>query len=124
MKRSSTSPEGYRVIGIRYALKKLKNRGHVEQDTLYPDDAADDIDHRITKAAMRWYKIGVVRGAMVALEEVRKGTIQANANQLRTQLSTMRWPKKRLNVRIGKRKVAVNLKGFKLRVIDDLGFER
>jgi hypothetical protein len=127
MKRSSTTPEGYRVIGIRHVLKKLKDRGQVERDTFYADEAADDIDRKLTKTALRWYKVGAVRGALVTLEEIRNGTIvlkSGSAKQLTTKLSKLPWPKKKLNVKIGKRIVPVSLKQFKIKIVDDLGFSK
>jgi hypothetical protein len=124
MRRSVITPAGNRVIGIRHVLKQLKDRAQVDRDTLYPDDAADDIDRRLIQKAMIWYKIGAVRGALVALEEVRKGTISLQGNVLATKLSKLPWQKKSLNVKIGKRKIRVDLDKFRLGLVDDLGFSK
>ncbi len=124
MARPTTTHAGSRVIGIRYVLKQLKDRAQVDHDTLYPDDAADDIDRRLVKKALIWYKIGAVRGALVTLEEVRKGKISLKGNVLTTKLSRLPWPKKRLNVRIGKRTVGVSLRKFSVGLIDDLGLSK
>ena len=124
MMRSATTPAGNRVIGIRHVLKRLKDRTHVDRDTLYPDDAADDIDRRLTQKALIWYKIGAIRGALVTLEEVRKGSILLQGNILTTKLSKLPWRKKTLNVRIGRRTVRVRLAKFRVGLIEDLGFSK
>ncbi|BDI07571.1 hypothetical protein CATMQ487_45410 [Sphaerotilus microaerophilus] len=40
----------HRVIGIRHALKKIRNAGLISSDVIYPDDAVEELS-RIKKKA-------------------------------------------------------------------------
>ena len=48
----ATILDKHRVIGIRHALKKLKEAGLVEDETLYASDAVDDVQDEIDRKSV------------------------------------------------------------------------
>lgn len=115
-----------RVIGIRHALKVLKDVGLVEDETMYPDDAVKDIQEGALSVAERWYKIGAKRGALEILNafiDGRFAAVKKNGElELTSVIDAIEW-KSALNVRVGKEKKRVDKKLYSL-TIEDLGFDK
>jgi hypothetical protein len=120
------TPAGHRTIGIRHVLKRLKRRGLIDSDILYPDDAARDIEDRLITKARQWYRLGALRGAVVALDAILQGRIgveqRPKGRTLVGNTSKLLWPKRTIRVSIGKRKVKVQLPDFDVDMVKDLGF--
>jgi hypothetical protein len=67
------SAAGHRVIGIRHTLRKLKNVGLVDEDSLYARQAVSDVQGEIMAVAERWYQIGARRGGLEILKVILDG---------------------------------------------------
>src|SRR5258705_7971312 len=105
------SEAGQRVIGIRHTLRKLKQAGLVEQDSLFPEQAVRDVQDEVRAAAQRWYRIGAKRGALEVLEALLGGHLAVHTDkqgkrEIITSKSSLKWTKA-LNVRVGKSKQRV-----------------
>jgi len=119
------SSAGHRVIGIRHALKHLKTAGLVEQDTLYPHHAVQDVQGELLTAAERWYRIGAKRGALEIIKAFLDGhfEVQIKKNGKREIVANkgpVTWSKK-LNVTVGNAKRQVPKHTYKL-TLQDLEF--
>ena len=118
---------GHRVIGIRHTLRQFKKKGLIDEDDLYPREAVEDVQDRLEETAVRWYKKGCRRGAIVALEQILKSSIVVEKDgkrlSLSTDLSEIKWPIKTVKIRIGNKLRKVSLQGFALDIEDDLDFE-
>lgn len=122
----SVTGAGYRVIGIRHALKKFKSAGLVEQDSLYPQQAVQDVQSEILSAAKRWYKIGARRGALQTLEAFLDGDFEVRINkdgkrEIIAKKESVLW-NKRLNVTVGGSKQQVQKRKYEL-TLQDLEFD-
>lgn len=69
----------HRVIGIRHVLKIQKEAGLVEEESLFPEDAVDDIYKRLVQKAESWYKTGLKRGMLTAIEAFQFGELEIDA---------------------------------------------
>ena len=107
----SISNSGQRVIGIRHALKQLKKVGLVEQDTLYPKDAVQNVQTEVLAVAERWYKVGAKRGALVIVEAFLDGRLEVqigkNGNREIVARENSITRRKKLNVTVGNNKQKV-----------------
>ena len=70
-----TTDEGNRVIGIRYALRKLKDEGLVDEDSFYPDQAVEDIQGEAVAIATKWYQIGARRCVNELPDAIERGDV-------------------------------------------------
>ena len=116
----------HRVIGIRHTLKKFKDEGLVEEESLYPADAIANVQDGLTRKAITWYKVGARRGAREVLDAILDGRLEVKhksdgATEIVASVDTLEW-KKRLNVRIGNSKSSVRSRKYKL-TTEHLGFE-
>ena len=117
----------HRVIGIRHTLKAFKDDGLLDDDTLYPDDAVDEIKDDMLRLARKWYRIGAKRGALETLEaflngdfeitKSKRGKIEIIANK-----DELSW-KRGLNVTVGNEKKHIESRKYKLKIEKDLGFD-
>ena len=117
----------HRVIGIRHVLRKMKDAGLVEEETLYADQAVADVQTDLLRKAGAWYNVGARRGALEVLDALLDGRIELKRNkdgskEVVANVGAITW-KKRLNVIVGTRKIAVPSRTYKLNVKDDLDFE-
>ena len=117
----------HRVIGIRHALKTFKDDGLLDDDTLYPDDAVDEIKDDMLRLARKWYKIGAKRGALETLEAFLDGKFKVNKKnngeiEIIANIDELSW-KRGLNVTIGSEKKHIKTRKYKLRIKKDLKFE-
>ncbi len=117
----------HRVIGIRHALRVFKKEGLVESDSLYAQEGVEDVQDQISNTALRWYKKGARRGALVLMRAILRGDVavrpSGSGTVLETMLDTIAWPKKRIRVRAGRKMITKDLAGFGLEVIKDLEFK-
>lgn len=116
----------HRVIGIRHVLRKLKDAGLVEQDSLYAREAVADIQDEFLSRARTWYMIGARRGAREVLEAFLGGkfTVRRSADgsrEIHATADTVRWRKK-LKVRVGSSSRMLKETTYRLST-ESLGFE-
>lgn len=115
----------HRVIGIRHALKTLKEAGLVEADAMFPSEAVDDVNTQILLTAKKWYQIGARRGAIEAIDAFLDGdfTIRTKngEKQVVAHSDGLEWSR-RLHVTIGNTKTDVPKTHHKLD-LQDLEFE-
>ena len=64
MDRYEQTSKKHLVIGIRHTLKAFKDDGLLDDDTMYPDNAVDEIKDDMLRIACKWYKIGAKRGTL------------------------------------------------------------
>ena len=117
---------GQRVIGIRHALKKFKEAGLAEEDSLYPCDAIKDVQTIGLSIAERWYEIGAKRGARKVLEAFLDGhfeiaTDKDGKREIVANVNSVSWTKT-LSVGVGNEKHQVLKRTYKL-TLKDLEFD-
>lgn len=122
----AVSRAGHRVIGIRHALKQLKTAGLVEQDSLYPQQAVQDVQSEILSVAERWYRVGARRGALELLEAFLDGDFEVQINksgkrEIIANKNSVVWSK-RLTVTVGNAKQQVPERTYEL-TLKDLEFD-
>lgn len=116
----------HRVIGIRHALRQLKDAGLVDDESLYPDEAVADVQGELLSTARSWYKIGSRRGGLEVLEAFLNGDFEVLANpdgtkEIVAHTRAVRWTKG-LKVRVGSRTRRVEEREYTL-TLKKLGFE-
>lgn len=116
----------HRVIGIRHTLKAFKDDGLLDDDTFYPEEAADKIKDEILITARKWYRIGARRGARKTLDAFLNGDFEVNKNkkgelEIIANIDELSW-KRGLNVTVGKQKKRIKKRKYKL-TIKDLDFD-
>lgn len=117
----------HRVIGIRHTLKKFKEAGLVEEDSMYADDAVGNVQEEMLKVAARWYKVGAKRGAREVLEAFLDGRlkIDSETGELRVladdDVSKLGWSTA-LKVRVGAEKHSVPKRDYAL-TLKDMEFD-
>jgi hypothetical protein len=104
----------------------MKDAGLVENDRRYPNKAVADIKDEIEATAVRWYKIGAKRGALVVLEAILNGEFVIESDkdgnlEISTRLNEIFW-RKPLNVTVGNEKRKVSKRKYKL-TLKDLEFD-
>ena len=124
--KKPTTAKGHRVIGIRHALRHLKEAGLVEEDVLFPADAVSDVQADILAVAERWYIVGAKRGALEVIQAILDGhfDVEEDSEGNRTIVASnnsISW-RKHLNVRVGNKKLRVGPKTYKL-TLADLDFD-
>lgn len=117
----------HRVIGIRHTLKTFKDDGLLDDDTMYPDDAVDEIKDDMLRLARKWYKIGAKRGALETLEAFLDGKFEVNKKkngeiEIIANMDELSW-KRGLNVTVGSEKKHINSRKYKLKIKKDLKFD-
>jgi len=121
----ATILDKHRVIGIRHALKKLKEAGLVEDETLYASDAVDDVQDEMLAVAQTWYEIGARRGAIEVINAILDGrfSVSKNSNgevEITAHVKELSWSK-RLKVTVGNVKKIVEKQKYRL-TLKDLEF--
>ena len=116
----------HRTIGIRHVLRKMKDAGLVDEESLYSNEAVANVQDELTKKAATWYKVGARRGALEVLDAILDGrlTVKRKADgtkEIVANVDAITW-KKRLNVTVGTSKNPVSSRTYKLK-IEDLDFE-
>lgn len=122
----SDSGVGQRVIGIRHALKKFKEAGLVEEDSLYARDAVKDVQTKGLSIAERWYEIGAKRGALEVLDAFLDGHLKVTTDkdgkrEITANVNSVTWIKA-LNVGVGNEKQQVSKRTYEL-TLEDLEFD-
>ncbi|MFZ0959884.1 MAG: hypothetical protein WAO35_03190 [Terriglobia bacterium] len=127
MQGANDNFQKHRVIGIRHVLRAFKKEGLVESDSLYAQEGVEDVQDQISNTALRWYKKGARRGALVLMGAILRGDVTVRQSKsgavLETMLDTLPWPKKRIRVLAGRKKITKDLAGFGLEVVKDLEFK-
>jgi hypothetical protein len=127
MAKSTSKTLGeHRVIGIRYALKALKQVGLVEKDTMYPVQAVGDVTAEALFIAKTWYQIGAKRGADEIIKAFLDGQFEIHIDkkgrrEVIARTEQVLW-ERQLNVTVGNGKHTVPKEKYSL-TPDDLGFE-
>lgn len=116
----------HRVIGIRHALKSLKEDGLIDDETMYPDRAVKEVKDEILKTAQKWYRIGARRGGNEVLEAFFTGKfslmkIKAGVLEITANTKHIMWERS-LKVRVGNNIKKIPKKKYRLG-IKELGFE-
>src|SRR5689334_3254953 len=102
----------HRTIGIRHVLKKMKNAGLVEHDSMYADEAVSDIQNCTEQCIVTWYQVGAKRGALEILDAFLDGTLKVTRNkktgkkEIISSVDDFTWVK-RLKITVGKKKRTV-----------------
>jgi hypothetical protein len=113
------------TIGKRSALKHFKTAGLVEEDTLCPKQAAQDVQVRIREAALCWYRKGAERGAEELVKALLRGDIELKdlingrvkvTKTSALEIATRKGWSKRLNVTVGNFKQRTQKQHFELTV--------
>lgn len=93
----------HRVIGIRYVLKIQKEAGLVEEESLYAKEAVDDIYKRLLQKAQSWYKTGLKRGMLTAIEAFQNGDLEVQGEKKMDCIANVESlsVNRTLNVRLG-----------------------
>lgn len=116
----------HRVIGIRHALRKLKDEGFVDDSTMYPDDAVDDVKDEMSNVARRAYWGGAKRGALEVIEAILNGDLEVikerdGSIKVQANVNDLSWSRL-VVVKAGNGKITVPQKTYKLDAKKDLGF--
>jgi hypothetical protein len=116
----------HRVIGIRHVLRKLKDAGLAEEDSLYAIDAVQDVQDQVQSRAVAWYKIGARRGALEVLDALLAGRLAVNrkpdgSTEIVAEVKKIEWRRK-LKVKVGTDTRTVKERTYRL-TLEDLGFE-
>ena len=124
--REGDELQQHRIIGIRHALKSFKKDSLIDDETMYPEDAVEDVKDELLRTAKKWYRIGARRGAIEMIEaildrrfelrELKKGSLEIVA-----KTKYISW-ERRLTVRTGDSKKRLPKKKYRL-TIKDLEFE-
>jgi len=117
----------HRVIGIMHSLKAFKDDGLIDDDTMYPDDAVDEIKDEMLKIARKWYKLGAKRGSLETLNAFLEGKFQIGKSkkgkvEIIANVDRLTWSR-RLNVTVGGEKKHIDSCTYKLKIKEDLEFE-
>ncbi len=120
------SAAGHRVIGIRHTLRKLKNAGLVDEDSLYAGQAVGDVQGEMMAVAERWYQVGARRGAREILKAILDGdfevqTGKSGKREIVASVQVVTWIKS-LKVSVGNKKKRVPKRTYKL-TLKDLEFD-
>lgn len=111
----------HRVIGIRHALRQFKDAGLVEEDSMFPHEAVEDVQGEVLETAERWYKIGAKRGAREVLKALLDGRLEIDDTdgelQVLANATKLEWISA-LNVSIGDEKQRVPKKAYALTLRD------
>lgn len=121
------SLQQHRVIGIRHTLKAFKDDGLIDDDTMYPDDAVDEIKDEILLIARKWYKIGAKRGSLETLDAFLEGKFEIGKTkrgkvEIIANIDELSW-KRGLNVTVGGEKKHIDSCTHKIRIKKDLQFD-
>ncbi len=116
----------HRIIGIRYTLKPLKQKGLVEDDTMYPNEAVEEVQDEMLRLAQRWYRIGARRGATQVLDALLQGHFYVREDndgnlEVIAKRKQVSW-ERGLRVRVGHKKNRISKRRYTIR-IEELGFE-
>lgn len=116
----------HRVIGIRHALRQLKDAGLVDEDTQYPEDAIVDVQGEVLSVARAWYKTGAKRGALEVLEAFLNGTFEVvvspdGSKKILANEDNINW-NRALRVKVGNDTQRIKGQEYKI-TIKTLGFE-
>ena len=115
------------VIGVRHTLRKMKDAGLIEEDTLYPKDAVSDVQAVLSEKAKDWYLIGAKRGAEEVLQAILRGELVVMKNPktgnrtVHAHSQAIKW-QKRLVINTGNAKKTIKTKTYKIST-KSLGFE-
>jgi hypothetical protein len=120
------SAAGHRVIGIRHTLRKLKDVGLVDEDSLYAGQAVRDVQGEMMAVARRWYQVGARRGALEILKAILDGdfdvqTSKGGKREIVASAQAVTWIRS-LKVSAGNKKKRVPKRTYKL-TLKDLHFE-
>lgn len=88
--------EQHRVIGIRHALKELKNKGLIEPEINFPKDASEELVELIVETALKFYELGAEIGVNKTIDYFidekfetykrnGKRTVTSNVNSVKWQ---------------------------------------
>ncbi|NDU91420.1 MAG: hypothetical protein G3I10_02185 [Ferrovum sp.] len=116
----------HRVIGIRHVLRRLKKAGLVEEESLYANEAVEDVQNRVLAKVLTWYKIGARRGALVVLDAILDGKLTVRerrdgSREVIAKVKDLRWRKK-LRVKVGKDSHTLKERTYSL-TTEELEFE-
>ncbi len=113
----------HRVIGIRHVLKIQKEAGLVEEESLYAAKAVDDIYKRLLQKAESWYKTGLKRGMLTAIEAFQNGDLEIDGGENMDCIANVEslTVNRTLNVSLGS--VTKNIEVQLSIDVKDLGFE-
>ena len=116
----------HRIIGIRYTLKPLKQKGLVEDDTMYPNEAVEEVQDEMLRLAQRWYRIGARRGTTEFLDALLQGDFYVREDndgnlEVIAKKKQISW-ERGLRVRVGQKRKRISKRRYIIR-IEDLGFE-
>ena len=108
----------HRIIGIRHALKQLKESGLIEDDILYPEEAAECLQDEILSVAKKWYQIGAKRGADRVLQGFLDGEFTLDRDkdgnlEITAHKESVKW-KRELNVTVGNEQRKIPSQIYKL----------
>ncbi|MFM4705356.1 hypothetical protein [Aeromonas bivalvium] len=113
-----------RVIGIRHALKDLKNNGLISEQITFPSDASNEIIELIIKTAIEFYELGSKTGVEKTLNYIlneKYTTYKRNGRRkILADFQTMTW-QHTFPVQAGYSKSKV-IKSIRI-PIKELGFE-
>ena len=117
----------HRVIGIRHTLKAFKDDGLLDDDTMYPDEAVDEIKDDMLRIARKWYKIGAKRGSLETLAAFLDGKFEITKKkngkvEIIANIDDLSW-KRGLNVTVGNEKKHIDSCSYRLRIKKDLEFD-
>lgn len=112
----------HRVIGILHTLRTLKNEGLIDEDTLYPDDAVDDLATTLLRTASRWYEIGARRGAEEVIRAILAGKIKIHREpdgtiRIKRTKTNITW-RRTLHVTVGNQKGTITAKKYRINLKD------
>ena len=115
-----------RIIGIHHVLRKMKDAGLVEEESLYAAQAVSNVQDELEKKAATWYQIGARRGGLEVLKAILEGqlTVELGSDgtkEIVAHVNEIAW-KKRLNISTGINKKSTPSKTYKL-TTEDLEFE-
>ncbi len=116
----------HRVIGIRHTLRKLKDEGFVDDSTMYPDDAVDDVKDEMSSVARRAYRVGAKRGALEVINAILDGDLEVKKKpdgsiEVKAKTNALSWSRA-IMVKAGTGKITVPQQSYELNFINDLDF--
>lgn len=85
----------HRVIGIRHALKVLKETGLIEERITFPQDASEEIVNLIVETALKFYQLGAETGVNKTIDyfiDEKFETYKRNGNRIiSSNVNSVKW---------------------------------
>lgn len=85
----------HRVIGIRHALKELKDKGLISDEIMFPADASEQLIELIITTALQFYELGAQTGVSKAIDYFMDGKLvthkRKDSRVIKAHIGAVTW---------------------------------